>query len=271
MLRRAGHILGAASLELEWERTSVDFSGDLRRHDDPIMLEAEPLARGDYLVVESTYGDRLHPKIDPQRTIQDIVGTTTKRGGTVVIPAFAVGRVQALLYYFERIKLAGGLGNVPIFLDSPMAVDASEIFCEFKADHKLPYDECKRACNVATYIRSIEDSKRLTESPVPKVVISANQKNTVLFAGYQAEGTRGAAMMSVPEPFGSTVRTSRLPRRFAISTPYLLTPTLTKSSNGSGADGSRRSALSSPTASRGPHALCRAKSQRNWVGPVLCA
>jgi metallo-beta-lactamase family protein len=119
VLRRAGHILGAASLELEWERTSIAFSGDLGRHDDPIMLEPEPLAKGDYLVVESTYGDRSHPKIDPQRTIQEIVGATTKRGGTVVIPAFAVGRVQALLYYFERIKLAGGLGNVPIFLDSP--------------------------------------------------------------------------------------------------------------------------------------------------------
>jgi metallo-beta-lactamase family protein len=214
VLRRAGHILGAASLELEWERTSIAFSGDLGRHDDPIMLEPEPLAKGDYLVVESTYGDRSHPKIDPQRTIQEIVGATTKRGGTVVIPAFAVGRVQALLYYFERIKLAGGLGNVPIFLDSPMAVDASEIFCRFKADHKLSYDECKRACNVATYIRSIEDSKRLSDSPVPKVIISASgmatggrvlhhlkrfapdQKNTVLFAGYQAEGTRGAAMMS---------------------------------------------------------------------------
>ena len=156
VLRRAGHILGAGSLELEWERTSIAFSGDLGRHDDPIMLEPEPLSSGDYLVVESTYGDRTHPKIDPQRTIEEIVGTTTKRGGTVVIPAFAVGRVQALLYYFEWIKLARGLSNVPIFLDSPMAVDASEIFCKFKADHKLSHDECKRTCNVATYIRSVD-------------------------------------------------------------------------------------------------------------------
>ena len=214
VLRRAGHILGAASFEFEWERTSVAFSGDLGRHNDPIMLEPEPLTKGDYMVIESTYGYRSHPKIDPQRTIQEIVDATTKRGGTVVIPAFAVGRVQSLLYYFERIKLAGGLSNVPIFLDSPMAVDASEIFCEFKADHKLSHDECKRTCNVAAYIRSIEDSKRLSDSSIPKVIISASgmatggrvlhhlkrfapdRKNTVLFAGYQAEGTRGAAMMS---------------------------------------------------------------------------
>jgi metallo-beta-lactamase family protein len=214
VLRRAGHILGAASIELEWQQTSVAFSGDLGRHDDSIMPDPEPLTKGDYLIVESTYGDRLHSKIDPQRTIEDIVGNTTKRGGTVVIPAFAVGRVQALLYYFERIKLAGGLRNVPIFLDSPMAVNASEIFCKFRVDHKLSHDECRRACSVATYIRSIEDSKRLSESPIPKVIISASgmatggrvlhhlrrfapdQKSTVLFAGYQAEGTRGAAMMS---------------------------------------------------------------------------
>ena len=111
------------------------------------MLAPEPLAKGDYLVVESTYGDRSHPDIDPQRTIQEIVGATTKRGSTIVVPAFTVGRVQALLYYFERIKLAGGLSK-SIFLDRPMAVDASEIFCKFKVDHKLPYDECKRTRNV---------------------------------------------------------------------------------------------------------------------------
>ena len=142
------------------------------------------------------------------------MATTTKRGGTVVIPAFAVGRAQALLHYLAKIKMAGGLANVPIFLDSPMAVDASEIFCKFKVDHKLSYDECKRACAVATYIRSVEDSKRLSESAVPKIIISASgmatggrvlhhlrhfapdQRNTVLFAGYQAEGTRGAVMLS---------------------------------------------------------------------------
>lgn len=214
LLRRAGHILGAASIEIEWEQISIAFSGDLGRHDDPIMLQPEPLTKADYLVVESTYGDRSHPKIDPQRTIEEVVGTTARRGGTVVIPAFAVGRVQALLYYFARIKSAGGLGNVPIFLDSPMAVDASEIFCRFNTDHKLSYDECKTTCSVATYTRSVEDSKRLSDSPIPKVIISASgmatggrvlhhlrrfapdQKNTILFAGYQAEGTRGAAMTS---------------------------------------------------------------------------
>ena len=214
MLRHAGHILGAASVELEWNLTSIVFSGDLGRQDDPIMLRPEAPTQSDYLIVESTYGDRSHPTIDPQRELEEIVATTTKRGGTVVIPAFAVGRVQVLLHYFERIKSAGGLTNVPIFLDSPMAVDASDIFCRFKSDHKLTHEECRRTCAVATYIRSVEDSKRLGGSPIPKVIISASgmatggrlfhhlkrfapyQKNTILFVGYQAEGTRGAAMTS---------------------------------------------------------------------------
>ena len=214
VLRHAGHILGAASVELEWNLTSIVFSGDLGRQDDPIMLRPEAPTQSDYLIVESTYGDRSHPTIDPQRELEEIVATTTKRGGTVVIPAFAVGRVQVLLHYFERIKSAGGLTNVPIFLDSPMAVDASDIFCRFKSDHKLTHEECRRTCAVATYIRSVEDSKRLGGSPIPKVIISASgmatggrvlhhlkrfapyQKNTILFVGYQAEGTRGAAMTS---------------------------------------------------------------------------
>lgn len=214
VLRRAGHILGAASVEVEWEGRTVAFSGDLGRYNEPIMFDPEPLLARDYLIVESTYGNRRHPSIDPQTSISEIVAATTKRGGTVVIPAFAVGRVQTLLYYFQRIKLSGGLANVPIFLDSPMAVDASEIFCKHKVDHKLSHEECKRLCEVATYIRSIDDSKRLSASQVPKVIISASgmatggrvlhhlkrfapdPKSTVLFAGYQANGTRGAEMVA---------------------------------------------------------------------------
>jgi metallo-beta-lactamase family protein len=245
VLRRAGHILGAASIEIEWERISVAFSGDLGRHDDPIMLQPEPLAKADYLVVESTYGDRSHPKIDPQRTIEEVVGTTARRGGTVVIPALAVGRVQALLYYFARIKSAGGLGNVPIFLDSPMAVDASEIFCRFKTDHKLSYDECKITCSVATYTRSAEDSKRLSDSPIPKVIISASGMVTggrvlhhieELRAGSEehdpvcriSRGRYARGGHDIGRQFGSMARTYQSPPRFVVSTPFQLTRTPTK-------------------------------------------
>ena len=265
VLRRAGHILGAASVELEWDRTSIAFSGDLGRHDDPTMLEPEPLAEREL----PGRGIDLWRSLDIRKSIlnapyEEIVGTTTKRGGTVVIPAFAVGRVQALLHYLAKIKMAGGLTNVPIFLDSPMAVDASEIFCKFKVDHKLSYDECKRACAVATYIRSVEDSKRLSESAVPKIIISASgmatggrvlhhlrhfapdQRNTVLFAGYQAEGTRGAVMLSGAKTVrihGQDVPIAAEVRNIdALS----LMRTPTKYWHGSRAGGQRRNGLSSP-------------------------
>lgn len=213
-LRRTGHILGAASVQLDWAGTKIVFSGDLGRYDDFTMVDPVSIDRADYLVVESTYGNRSHDKRDPADALAEAVGKVVGRGGTVVIPAFAVGRAQSLLVHFERLKSAGRLSNVPIFLDSPMATDASEIFCKNIKDHKLSEAQCRRACAVAHYVRSVEESKALTANPVPKVIISASgmatggrvlhhlkryasdPKNAVLFAGFQAGGTRGAAMMS---------------------------------------------------------------------------
>ena len=214
LLRRTGHILGAASVELDWAGKTIVFSGDLGRYDDPIMHDPVPVRRADYLVVESTYGNRRHEKVDAQTALAEVVSRTVSRGGTVVIPAFAVGRAQSLMFYFQRLKAAGELKNVPIFLDSPMAVDASEIFCRNIKDHRLSEKECRTSCAVAKYVRSVEESKALTTNPHPKVIISASgmatggrvlhhlkryapdAKNTILFAGFQAGGTRGAAMIA---------------------------------------------------------------------------
>ena len=213
-LRRSGHILGAGSVQLDWAGITTVFSGDLGRYEDPVLVDPMSVERADYLLVESTYGDRRHAERDPAEALAEIVGSTIARGGTVIIPAFAVGRVQSLLFHFHQLKLKGQLSNVPIFLDSPMALDASEIFCKDINDHKLSEAECRRACGVAHYIRSVEESKALTANPVPKVIISASgmatggrvlhhlkryapdPKNTILFAGFQAGGTRGAAMLS---------------------------------------------------------------------------
>ncbi|WP_018317129.1 MBL fold metallo-hydrolase RNA specificity domain-containing protein [Bradyrhizobium sp. WSM2793] len=213
-LRRAGHILGAASVQVEWAGRRIVFSGDLGRYDDATMVDPVEIDRADYLVVESTYGNRRHPKLEPEQALLDAIGNTTHRGGTVIIPAFAVGRTQSLLYYLERLKESGRLINVPVFLDSPMAQDASEIFCRDVADHRLPPAVCRRACAVAHYVRSVDESKALMENPMPKVIISASgmatggrvlhhlkryapdPKNTILFAGFQAGGTRGAAMVA---------------------------------------------------------------------------
>jgi metallo-beta-lactamase family protein len=213
-LRRTGHILGACAIEVASGDLSIVFSGDLGRYDDPILRDPTPVRRSDYLVVESTYGDRMHDRIDPAAALEEIVARTVARGGTVIIPAFAVGRAQSLLYYLSRLKACGRLRNVAVFLDSPMAMDASEVFCRNLQDHRLSERECRTSCDVATYVRSTEESKALTANPVPKVIISASgmatggrvlhhlkryapdPKNTVLFAGFQAPGTRGAAMIS---------------------------------------------------------------------------
>jgi metallo-beta-lactamase family protein len=213
-LRRTGHILGAASIELDWAKTKIVFSGDLGRYDDATMVDPAPVERADYLLVESTYGNRHHDKSDAADALDEIISKTVSRGGSVIIPAFAVGRAQSLLFHLHKLKSRGRLTNVPVFLDSPMAIDASEIFCKRTKDQRLSETECRQACAVAKYVRSVDESKALTANPMPKVIISASgmatggrvlhhlkayapdHKSTILFAGFQAGGTRGAAMLA---------------------------------------------------------------------------
>ena len=213
-LRRSGHILGAASIELDWGGKRVVFSGDLGRYDDPIMLDPTSIKHADFLLIESTYGDRLHDRIDPEVALEAIVSRTVSRGGTVIIPAFAVGRAQSLLFHLQRLKDKGKLANVPVYLNSPMAVDASHILCRHPADIRLSAQQCTLATGVARYVRSVEESIALNKDPTPKVIISASgmatggrvlhhlvryapdPKNTILFSGFQTAGTRGAAMMA---------------------------------------------------------------------------
>lgn len=213
-LRRTGHILGACSIEVSTNNRRLVFSGDLGRYADPIFRDPTSPPRADFLIVESTYGDQQHDRIDPAAAMETIITRTVARGGTVVIPAFAVGRAQTLMFHLRRLRDSGRLRNVRVFLDSPMAVDASETFCSNLSDHRLSEHECRTSCGVATYVRSTEESKALTANPVPKVIISASgmatggrvlhhlkryapdPKSTIMFAGFQAAGTRGAAMVS---------------------------------------------------------------------------
>jgi metallo-beta-lactamase family protein len=133
-LRRAGHILGAASVEMDWRGRRIVFSGDLGRYDDPLTVEPEAIRNADYLVVESTYGDRRREREDPVEALGKVIERTVTRGGTIIVPAFAVGRAQMVLYCIERLKAAGRLVDVPIYLNSPMAVEASELFVEESED-----------------------------------------------------------------------------------------------------------------------------------------
>lgn len=212
--RRAGHILGAAIAEIHNQGRTLVFSGDLGRYGDPFMQDPETVARADYVMVESTYGDRPHPQIDPMEALGEVIERTVRRGGTVVIPAFAVGRAQLLLYHLWMLKSAGRLQAVPVFLDSPMAVNATELLCKHMEDHRFKPDVCMASCAVATYVNDVEASKALTASRQPKVIISASgmatggrvlhhikafgpdARNTILFSGYQSVGTRGAKLLA---------------------------------------------------------------------------
>ena len=210
----AGHILGAALVELFLGETKLVFSGDLGRPGDPTMLDPAPIAAADYLIVESTYGNRKHDDADPEQVLTEIVNDTAARGGTVLIPSFAVGRAQSLLYHLSRLKSAQRIAPVPIYLDSPMAIDASGVLCDHLGEHRLSAQECRAACNVAHYVRAAEESKALGGNSMPKVIVSASgmatggrvlhhlkwlapdPRSTILFAGFQAAGTRGQAMVA---------------------------------------------------------------------------
>lgn len=211
-LRGAGHILGAATVELNCLGTRLVFSGDLGRYDDATMLAPQPVPRADYLVVESTYGNRLHDRTPPEEALEEAIQRTVRRGGSIIIPAFAVGRAQSLLYHLSQIRKRGRLTNVPIFLDSPMAQNASDIFCEHGEQRRLAEQQCREACSIATYTRDVDASKELDRDPMPKIIISASgmatggrvlhhlkryapdRRNMILLAGFQAGGTRGAAL-----------------------------------------------------------------------------
>jgi len=211
---RAGHILGAASIEVLWKDRTIVFSGDIGRYDDAVMKDPVPPPHADYLLVESTYGDRRHEPVDPMAALGDSIERCVLRGGTVVIPAFAVGRAQSLLYHLSRLRAAGRLRDIPIYLDSPMAINASGIMCDFMEEHRLSRAECEAACSVAHYVREVEESKALTADVNPKVIVSASgmatggrvlhhlkrfapdPKNLILFSGFQAAGTRGATLLA---------------------------------------------------------------------------
>ena len=210
----AGHILGAAIVEFVCGGMRLVFSGDLGRYDSATMLDPTSVRGADYLVVESTYGDRVHDPRDPEEILAEVIDRTVGRGGSVLIPAFAVGRTQTLLYHLYRLKTAKRIPDIPIVMDSPMAINASELLCKHLSSHKMTAAECRAACDVARYVRDVEDSKALDQSAMPMVIISASgmatggrvlhhlkrfapdPKSTILFTGFQAGGTRGAAMLA---------------------------------------------------------------------------
>lgn len=212
-LRRAGHILGASSVHIGWGGGSILFSGDLGRSDDLVMRAPAPPDAADYVVVESTYGDRKHREGDVLVELGTIISRTAARGGMVVIPAFAVGRAQQLLHCIHLLKEAGRIPAMPVYLNSPMAADATRIYRHHRDEHRLDDDHCAALHREVKIVNTVEESKALNDLRFPSIIVSASgmatggrvlhhlkayapdPRNTILFAGFQAAGTRGAAMV----------------------------------------------------------------------------
>lgn len=213
LMREAGHILGAATAQIDIGGKRVVFSGDLGRYDDPVMHDPEAVPDADYVVIESTYGNRRHDHADPMQALGEVIERTVKRGGTVVIPAFAVGRAQALIHFLWLLRQRGGLKNVPVYLDSPMATNATQLLHKHEGGHRIAMADFEAACAAVTYVRDVEESKSLSSSRYPKVIITASgmatggrvlhhivafgsdHRNTLLFSGFQAAGTRGRKLL----------------------------------------------------------------------------
>ncbi|WP_020407203.1 MBL fold metallo-hydrolase RNA specificity domain-containing protein [Hahella ganghwensis] len=210
----AGHILGASSISIDGPAGKMVFSGDLGRPNDLIMRAPEAISQADYLILESTYGDRLHESVDIPQLLADIVNSTAEQGGIVLIPAFAVGRAQALLHLIQELKNTDRIPDLPVYLNSPMAISATEIFCHYHHLHRLTPEQCHAIDQGTQYVRTVEESIDLNQRKFPSIIVSASgmasggrvlhhlkallsdHRNSVVFAGFQAPGTRGDSLVN---------------------------------------------------------------------------
>ena len=215
----AGHILGSTWLELtiteNGKKTLVVFSGDIGRYDQVILKDPEPPSRADYLLCESTYGDRDHPPGSPEDKLAEVINRVAKRGGSVVVPSFAVGRIQTLMYFLKELEDQKKIPMLPVYVDSPMAISVTDLYEKHKEDHDVDFSREEAAhidpLNVANVhmTRSVEDSKKINDVVTPCIILSASgmatggrvlhhlakrlpdSRSAVLIVGFQAEGTLG--------------------------------------------------------------------------------
>jgi metallo-beta-lactamase family protein len=215
LLRPAGHLLGACTVTLSAGGRTLVFSGDLGRSDDLLMPPPQAVQQADVLLIESTYGNRLHPAEDVQARLGQIIRTTIHRGGSVLLPSFAVGRAQALLLVLQRLKAAGEIPcDLPVFVDSPMATQATALTQRHQRLLRIAPREAAGLVEGVTFVGSSAESARLTRQRWPKIVIAASGmatggrvlhylkamapifRNAIVFPGFQVGGTRGAALVA---------------------------------------------------------------------------
>jgi metallo-beta-lactamase family protein len=222
----AGHILGSSSLDLtiteNGKKIIVVFSGDVGRYDQPILKDpSTPPSKADVLLCESTYGDREHAAGDPAELLAGIVNRVAKRGGSIVIPAFAIGRTQTFMYYLRQLEDQQRIPRLPVYVDSPMALSATDLYLKYKEDHDLEFSREEGSYGKGDPLdvhefhltRSVEESKGINNVKTPCIIISASgmvsggrvlhhlaqrlpdARNAVILAGFQAQGTRGRALL----------------------------------------------------------------------------
>lgn len=216
--RRAGHILGSANIEFTIGKETpikLAVSGDLGRWGRPMIRDPEFITSADVLLVESTYGNRLHPSGDSNETLARVINESVARGGALLIPSFAVGRTQEIIWRIRELENAKAIPKLPVYIDSPMATSATDIFCDHPEDHdidmKLLMDEhrCPLCCKKYEFTKTPQESKALNNIKGPVIIIAASgmatggrivhhlkhrlpsAKTTVLLVGFQAFGTRG--------------------------------------------------------------------------------
>ncbi len=225
---RQGHILGAAAVEImtkvsNGKRKTIYFSGDIGRYGVPILKEPEPYPGSDVLFMETTYGDRLHDPRDPYEVLSTEINAGLKRGGVVLIPAFAVDRTQEILYMLHELMVDGDVPQVPIWLDSPMGIEATALYSRFTEEHDAEMREFYAEQDNPIFpptlqvTRTTAESKKLNHVSGPGIIISASgmatggrilhhlklrlpdARNTVIFVGYQAQGTKGRRLIEGEE------------------------------------------------------------------------
>ena len=214
-LAPVGHLLGACSVSLDDGHLALGFSGDVGRSTDLLMPPPQAPRTADVMLVEATYGNRVHPPEDSPQRLAQIIQRTVQRGGSVLMPSFAVGRAQALLLVLQRLKAAGQIpAQLPIFLDSPMAVEATALYRRFGSLLRIPKREVQTLCDGVRLVSNAQQSQRLSAARYPAVVISASgmatggrvlhhlkamapdAKHSIVLAGFQVGGTRGARLMA---------------------------------------------------------------------------
>lgn len=211
--RYNGHIIGATFIELQIGEKTLVFSGDIGRETDALLFPPERPEKADILFIEATYGNRLHPNRPVMEGLQEVIKECTSRNGTIIIPSFSVERTQLLMYLFWQLRKSGKMANIPIYMDSPMGRNVLEVFHKNTEWHKLSLDECSEMCSEIKSIKTMDETHALAADTHPKIIIAGSgmaaggrvltyftkylgdPKASILMVGYQAEGTRGRALL----------------------------------------------------------------------------